>query len=97
MIEQGDIWTADLHEDVRRLVLVVSVARFHQLSERVVVAPQLFSGPDEVPFPWRVEVDDAVFAVDLLRSIPVGLLLERVGRATPSAMQQVQRVTRNIL
>jgi mRNA-degrading endonuclease toxin of MazEF toxin-antitoxin module len=97
MIEQGDIWFADLHEEVRRLVLVVSVVRFHQLADRAIVAPQLFVEPDDIPFPWRVEIDGAVFAVDLLRSIPVGRLLERSGRATSAAMQQVQQVTRNIL
>jgi hypothetical protein len=42
-------------------------------------------------------VDDAVYAVDLLRSLPVGRLLEHRGRATPTAMHQVQRVFRNIL
>ena len=97
MIEQGDIWSADLRDEVRRLVLIVSVGRVHQLADRAIVAPQLFVEPDDVPFPWRVELDGAVFAVDLLRSIPTSRLLERTGRATPTVMQQVQRVTRNIL
>ena len=43
------------------------------------------------------ETDGHVFAIDLLRSIPADLLLEHVGRVTPSVAASVERVTCHIL
>jgi mRNA-degrading endonuclease toxin of MazEF toxin-antitoxin module len=97
VIEAGDIHLADVGQEQRRHVLVVSNGRFHRLSGRVVIAPALPGEPDEVPFPWRIEAEGMVFAVDLLRSIPAERVLERVGRVTPSVAAAVQRVTRHIL
>ena len=51
----------------------------------------------EMPFPWRIDAEGHVFAIDLLRSIPTDRLLERVGRVSPSVAASVQRVTRHIL
>lgn len=96
MIQPGDIHLADLNEERRRQVLVVSNASFHRLADRVLVAPQLLTEPDEVPFPWRVTVEGAVFAVDFLRSVPVARLLERTGRAPYEAMVAVRRALANI-
>jgi mRNA-degrading endonuclease toxin of MazEF toxin-antitoxin module len=75
----------------------VSSGKFTRLSGRVIVAPAVPGEPDEVPFPWRIDAEGHVFAVDLLRSIPADRLLERVGRVTPSVAASVQRGTRHIL
>ena len=96
MINAGDIFLADLNEDIRRRVLVVSNERFHQASGRALVAPEVFGTPDEVPFPWRVLVEDGVYAVDLTRSVPLDRLLERADRATAAAMTIVRRALLNI-
>lgn len=96
MIDAGDIHLADLHEERRRRVLVISNRRFHQTSGRVIVAPELFGEADEVPFPWRVQVGDIVFAVDLVRSLPTTRLLRRTNRAPASAMTLVRRALLNI-
>jgi len=95
-MEPGDIHLADLNEERRRHVLVVSAVRFNRATARVLVAPEVLGPPDEVPFPWRVEIEGMVFAVDLLRSLPATRLLDRTGRAAPAAMAQVQRVLRHI-
>lgn len=97
MIEAGDIHLADVNQEQRLPVLVVSSGRFTRLSGRAIVAPAVPGEPDEVPFPWRIEAEGHVFAVDLLRSIPAERLLERVGRVTPSVSAAVQRVTRHIM
>jgi mRNA-degrading endonuclease toxin of MazEF toxin-antitoxin module len=97
VIEAGDIHLADVNQEQRRHVLVVSSGRFNRLSGRAIVAPAIPGEPDEVPFPWRVEAEGMVFALDLLRSIPTERLLERVGRVTPGVAASVQRVTRHIL
>ena len=97
MIETGDIHLADLGQERRLHVLVVSNARFHRLSGRAIVAPAFPGEPDEVPFPWRIETEGHVFAIDLVRSIPVERLLDRTGRITPSAAASVQRVLRHIV
>ena len=41
MTDAGDIHLADLNEECRRHVLVVSNRRFNRLSGRVLVAPEL--------------------------------------------------------
>lgn len=52
--------------------------------------------PDEIPFPWRIEIDEAVYAVDLVRSLPVGRLLDRTDRAPAATMSAVRRALRAI-
>ena len=96
MIDAGDIHLADLHEERRRRVLVISNGRFHAASGRVLVAPEVVGDADEVLSPWRVQVDGAIFAVDLVRSLPVERLLERIDRAPATAVALVRRALRNI-
>jgi mRNA-degrading endonuclease toxin of MazEF toxin-antitoxin module len=96
MTEAGDVHLADLNEEHRRHVLVVSNLHFNRLSGRALVAPEITGDPDEVPFPWRVEVDGAVFAVDLVRSLPADRLLDRTSRAPVTAMRDVRRALLNI-
>ena len=96
MISSGDIHIADLNEERGRRVLVISIDRFHRASGRVLVAPEIVGEPDEVPFPWRIEVDEVVYAVDLLRSLPIDRLRERVDRAPSGAMTRAHQVLANI-
>lgn len=96
MIEQGDVYLADLHEERRRRVLVVTIGRFHQQAGRVFVAPEAFGIAAEAPYPWRMAVAGGVFAVDRLRSIDERRLLERVDRASAVEMASVRQVLRTI-
>jgi len=97
VIEAGDIHLADLGQEARLAVLVVSGSKFTRLSGRAIVAPAIPGKPDGVPFPWRIEAEGHVFAIDLLRSIPTDRLLDRVGRVTPAVAASAQRVIRHIL
>ena len=74
----------------------MSNRRFNQLAGRVLVAPEVLGEPEQVPFPWRIEVDGAVFAVDLMRSMPADRLLERTVRAPADTMHSVRRAISNI-
>lgn len=96
MSDVGDIYLADLNDDLRRRVLVVSNDRFHRLAGRAMVVPELPGPPDDISFPWRVAIDDSVYAIDLLRSLPIERLLERVDRAPSAVVQQVAQVLRRI-
>ena len=92
MIQPGDIYRADLNEEVRVRVLVVSSERFHRVSGRSLVVPEVFGeSADAVNDPWRVQVDDAVFAIDLIRGVAVDKLLDRLDRAPAKAMQNIRR------
>ena len=91
MIDAGDIFLADLSEERRRRVLVMSTDRFHRASGRAIVAPEVLGEPDDVPFPWRVQVEDGVYAVDLARTLPIDRLLDRTDRASAAAMVTVRR------
>jgi mRNA-degrading endonuclease toxin of MazEF toxin-antitoxin module len=97
MIDAGDIYVADLNEEHRRRVLVVSVDRFNCLASRALVAPELPGLVADSDFPWRVVVDGAVFAVDRLRSLPLARLLQRADRAPAAAMDQIRQVLRTIM
>lgn len=96
MTDAGDIHLADLNEERRRRVLVLSSDRFNRIAGRAIVAPEISGGPDDVPYPWRVAEGDAVFAVDHVRSIPTARLLDRVGRASHPAMTAARRALLNI-
>lgn len=96
MIDVGDIHLADLNDELRRRVLVISNGRFHRVSSRALVAPEIVGEPDEVLFPWRVQIDDAVYAVDLMRSLAADRLLDRIDRAPAAAMAEVRRALLNI-
>jgi hypothetical protein len=63
----------------------------------VLVAPEILDGPDAVPLPWRVAIDNRTFAVDLLRSLPTDRIFERVDRAPGPAMAAVRRTVLNIV
>jgi len=41
--------------------------------------------------PWRVVLDQQIFAVDFLRSVPTDRLVERVGRTPASAVRAARR------
>jgi mRNA-degrading endonuclease toxin of MazEF toxin-antitoxin module len=96
MIHAGDIHRADLRDERRCVVLVLSNDRFHRMSERVLVAPGIDADDDEVLPPWNLRVDGDVFALDLLRSIPAARLLRRTGRASPVHLERARRALRLI-
>ena len=96
MSEPGDIYVADLSDEQRHRVMVASTSRFSQLSGRVLVVPEIVSPPDEVSFPWRIETDDGVFAVDLMLTVPSERLLEHVGRTNAAATSRMRRAIRQI-
>jgi len=96
MTDAGDIWLADLNDERRRRVLVLSSARFHRLAGRALVAPELPGPPDDRPFPWRIEVEGTVYAVDLLRSLPTERLLERVDRLPAPAVAAARRALHHV-
>lgn len=96
MTDAGHIHLADLNDERRRKVLVVSNRRFIRASGRALVAPAISTQPDEVPFPWRIEVDGEVYAVDLLRSISIDRLLDRVGSAPHETVLAARRAVLNI-
>lgn len=96
MIDGGDIFRADLHSERRQHVLVLSTARFHQFTGRALVAPEIDLAPLDDEMPWRIVVAGRLFAVDLLRSVPIDALLERVDRAPASTMIAARRAVRAI-
>ena len=90
-MDPGDIYLADLHHERRDHVLVLSSSRFHQISQRVIVAPRIRVAPIADELPWRITVDSWIFAVDLLRSVPIDALLDRVDRAPARATNAARR------
>ena len=91
--DAGDIYLSGLGTEVRQQVLVLSSARFHRIAERAIVAP--LSGAR--PYPWRIEVDDDTYAIDLLRTVPTEVLLERLGRAPQEAVRQAHRAVQLVM
>lgn len=97
MFQQGDAWLADLGDEVRQPVFIVSDERFHRLASRAIVAPLVRVDPDEVSTPWRVPFGDKVIALDYLRTIPTGRLLELVERPPAHTLQRVRRALRSVV
>ena len=92
MADAGDIYLADVNDEVRRQVLVISNSRFHDLARRAFVLPT--ASPR--PYPWRIEHDAEVYAADLLQTIPTDRLLERQGRAPQSIVRRARQAIRHI-
>jgi len=95
MIDSGEIWLADLREEERRLVVVVSHEPFHRLTGRVWIVPELVGGEHD-DLPWRLLIDGRVFAVDHLRTISLASLLNRAGSAPAMEMARARRAIRAI-
>jgi mRNA-degrading endonuclease toxin of MazEF toxin-antitoxin module len=91
----GEIWLADRGDVQRRLVFVVSDERFHRLAQRAVVAPLLDVMP-AAPRPWHIAIGERAVSVNLLTSIPVERLLERVERGEFETLRRVRRAVREI-
>jgi mRNA-degrading endonuclease toxin of MazEF toxin-antitoxin module len=96
VIDAGDVVLADVRAERRTEVLVLSTARFHRLAERAVVAPRLEFVPAE-RFPWWVDTELGVFAVDRMATIPIARLLDPVGRVTSAQLDQAHRAVRAIV
>ncbi|MDA0203050.1 MAG: type II toxin-antitoxin system PemK/MazF family toxin [Actinomycetota bacterium] len=96
MPTDGEVWIADLGEEIRRRVLVLSDARLHQIANRAVVAPMSTKVPDSAP--WFVDAGDDEYAnVHLIRSIPVARLLERARVIDHRAMVEIRSVLTHLL
>jgi mRNA-degrading endonuclease toxin of MazEF toxin-antitoxin module len=92
MPDAGDIYLADVNDEIRRKVLVISNGRFHELALRAFVLPM--ASPR--PYPWRIAHDDTVYAADLLQTIPTDRLLELQGRAPQSVVRRARQAIRHI-
>lgn len=92
MADSGDVFLADVNDEQRHLVLVVSSRRFHELSGRAYVLPAASSRP----FPWRIEHGDTTFAADLLQTLPTGRLFEHTDRASQVIVRKAQTAIRLI-
>jgi mRNA-degrading endonuclease toxin of MazEF toxin-antitoxin module len=93
--EAGEVWLADRGDEARRLVFVISDARFHRLAGRAVVAPVLARVP-AAPRPWHIAVGDRAVAVNQLGTVPLDRLLEFVERTGLDTLRQVRRAVREI-
>ena len=91
----GEIWLADRGDETRRLVFIISDARFHRLAERAVIAPVLDEVP-AAPRPWHVVLGDQAVAVNQLGTTAVDRLLERVDRSGFESLRRVRRAVREI-
>ena len=91
MIDSGDIYVADLGEEQPRRGLVLSHARFHSRSGRVLLAPERTGPRFGVEPPWHIAVDGDGFAVDLLLTVREENLLRPVGRAPYTAVAAARR------
>jgi hypothetical protein len=69
--------------------------RSHEPDDRV-VAGELAVPVDGTPYPWRIQVGDAVFALDLLRTIEPRRLPDRAGRAGNDTVAAVRRALGHI-
>jgi mRNA-degrading endonuclease toxin of MazEF toxin-antitoxin module len=87
------LYLADVGEDRRRRVLVVSGPRFGATAQRAVVVPEIGFDPDLPLSPWRVPFEEtAALAVDRLTTVPTDVLHHQVGQLPISETQQVRRL-----
>ena len=96
MPTDGEVWVADLGDETRRRVLVLSDARLHQIAQRAIVAPMSTEAPNGAP--WFVDTGhDEHVNVHLIRSIPVARLLERARVIDHRAMIEIRSVLTHLL
>jgi len=93
--EAGEIWLAAAGDERRRLVFIISDARFHRLAERAVVAPVL-AGMPASPRPWHVSVGDRAVAVNQLGTTAIERLVEVAERPGSEVLRQVRLAVREI-
>lgn len=91
MIDVGDIYLADVGQELRRPVLVLSNARFHDLSERALIAPAITDPVADTGSPWRLRVGRDLFLLDRLQSVPLTRLLDRVAAAPPTVIEAARQ------
>jgi hypothetical protein len=84
---------ADVGENRRRRVLVVSGPRFGATAGRAVIVPEIGISPDLPLSPWRVPFEEtAALAVDRLTTVPTDVLHQQVGDLPISETRQVRRL-----
>lgn len=91
----GEVWLADQRAETRRLVFIVSSARFHRLSGRAVVAPVL-DHVEDAPFPWHIPLQTRTISVHQLGTVTVDRLLRRVDRADAETLRRVRHAVEQI-
>ena len=96
MIDAGDIHLADINQEQRRLVLIVSNKRFNVLSGRAIVAPEYVGPQPEIVVPRRVDVGGTTFPVDRLMTVSLDPLLDRTDRASAASMATARQAALQI-
>jgi hypothetical protein len=87
------LYLADVGEERRRRVLVVSGPRFGATAGRAVVVPEIGFDPNLPLSPWRVPFEEsAALAVDRLTTVPTDVLHHQVDQLSISQAQQVRRL-----
>lgn len=93
MIDAGDVHLADVGvETRRRVVVVVSNARFHRVTGRAVVAPVVPTDPLDLDDPFFVVTGSEAVHVASVRSTPIERLLERTDRLAAATMHDSARL-----
>ncbi|MBU6515985.1 MAG: type II toxin-antitoxin system PemK/MazF family toxin [Acidobacteriota bacterium] len=94
MTERGEVWWCELPEVPRRPVVVLSRSAALERRHRAIVAPcttRVRGLPSEVTLePGDDPVPKAcVVNMDSVESVPLSLLIERIGRLSSARMHQV--------
>ncbi|MFN0026788.1 MAG: type II toxin-antitoxin system PemK/MazF family toxin [Acidimicrobiales bacterium] len=89
------MWLADSGGESRRLVFVISDARFHRVAERAVVAPVLDSITSAMP--WHLPLNGRVVAINQLGTLPIERLLEHVETASFDVLRRARRAVSEII
>ncbi len=91
-MDPGSVYVADVGQERRIRVVVLSNGRYNRHAARVVVVPQFDGPPDGVPSPWRVSDGDRVYAVDFVLSLATERLLEVDGHVSASTLRRLRDV-----
>jgi mRNA-degrading endonuclease toxin of MazEF toxin-antitoxin module len=95
--EAGDIWLADVGRETRQHVVVVSRRRFHDLSGRALIIPQIDQPSATTGSPWTASFNGATYRADHVRSIGIDRLLERRDRLPADVTQRLRSAIRSVI
>lgn len=76
---------------MRIQAIVVSSARFHRVSQRAIVVPELRLPIDELLDPWRFAIGGRLYAADHTQTLRIERVLEVVTRLPFAELRKVQR------
>jgi len=74
--EPGSVWVADLGDEARTSVMVLSQSRFNGVGISVVVAPAVIGELGRTPPTWIDDGEGTLYAVEHLVTTPAERLLE---------------------